>query len=182
MSKKALHKLIRERELPEDGEQITNELYEGADHTAVLLSVAQLQHELEQYVTSTFKVTDGAELEALYQPGGLLSSFHLLIQLSFALGLIDKDEREHLNRIRAIRNVFAHAMRPVGFHMEAIADEAGKLPLTKEFTNEYPICSARERFIFSTWQMGTEMIRRTSLRYETELRHLKTEIGKEAGR
>ena len=175
MSKNALRKLIRERELPEDEERLNEELYEGSDHTAVLLSVSQLQHALEHYVTGAFAVRDEDELEALTEPGGLLSSFHLLIQLGYALGLIDRDEREHLNRVRAIRNVFAHAMRPVGFHMKVIADEANKLPLSKEFTDEYPTCTARERFVFSTWQMGTELFRRSALRLKAELDRLKAE-------
>ncbi|HZV21346.1 MAG TPA: hypothetical protein VE986_07355 [Hyphomicrobiales bacterium] len=158
---KALKKLIRERELPEDEERVVAELYEGSDHTAVLLSVSQLHRELERYVVGTLGVKDEKELEGLTQPGNLLSSFNLVIQLAHVLGLIDKVEREHLDRIRAIRNVFAHAMRPVGFHMDVIAEEANKLPLRQDFVDEYPQCSPRERFVYSTMQMGTEFIRRS---------------------
>ena len=66
-------------------------------------------------------------------------------------------------------------MRPVGFHMAVIADEANKLPLTKEFTDEYPECTARERFVFSTFQMGTELFRRTAIHFEAEIEQLKAQ-------
>jgi DNA-binding MltR family transcriptional regulator len=165
------------------------ELYEGSDHTAVLLSVSQLQNALERYVVETFAVRDEDELEQLTQPGGLLASFNSVIQLAYVLGLINKVEREHLDRIRAIRNVFAHAMRPIGFHMDIIAKEANKLPLRKDFTDKYPECTARERFVFFALQMDTEFRRRTTLSLQARLQtlmdesirnklSLSTEIGK----
>jgi hypothetical protein len=175
-SKNALRKLIRERELPEDEECVIAELGEGSDHTAVLLSVSQLHNELERYVVGTLAVKDEKELEGLTEPGGLLASFHLVIQLAYVLGLIDKIEREHLDRIRAIRNVFAHAMRPVGFHVNVIAKEANKLPLRKDFADEYPQCSPRERFVFSTMQLGTEFIHRSTLHLKEKNERLERSI------
>lgn len=166
MSNNALRKLIRQRELPEDGDRLTDELYNGSDHTAVLLCVSQLQNALEQYIVATFAIQDEKALEPLFEPGGVLSSFHLITQLAYVLGLIDTKERGHLDRIRAIRNVFAHAMRPVGFHIKEIATEANKLPLSTKFSDEYPMCTPRERFVFSTWEMGTEYFRRTAIRFE----------------
>jgi hypothetical protein len=176
MSKKALRKLIRERELPEDEERVVAELYEGSDHTAVLLSVSQVHNALERYVVGTLVVKDEKELEGLTQPGNLLASFNLVIQLAYVLGLIDKVEREHLDRIRGIRNVFAHSMRPVGFHMDIIAEEANRLPLREGFADEYEQCSPRERFVFSTMQMGTEFIRRNALHLEAKNERLQRSL------
>ena len=62
--------------------------------------------------------------------------------------------------------------------MDIIADEANMLPLSKEFTDEYPVCSARERFVFSCWQMGTELFRRSGERLKVEISKHKTEISK----
>jgi hypothetical protein len=43
MSKNALRKLIRKRNLPEDEERIREQLFNSSVHTVVLLSVSQLQ-------------------------------------------------------------------------------------------------------------------------------------------
>ena len=176
MSKKTLRKLIRQRDLPEDEERLNSELYEGSDHTAVLLSVSQLQSALEGFVVDALAVKGEAEVEPLFEPGGLLASFHLVIQQAYVLGLISKTEREDLDRIKSVRNVFAHAMRPVGFHMDIIADEAKKLPLTKEFTDEYPECTPRERFVFCTLQLGTEFTKRSVRRTKSRIEWLNEQI------
>ena len=56
--------------------------------------------------------------------------------------------------------------------MAAIAEEAKLLPLKKEFTDEYPVCSPREQFVFSTWQMGNELFRRSAEHFERRVEWL----------
>lgn len=47
--------------------------------------------------------------DKLFTGYGPLASFSAKIDMAFALGLIDAEQRKTLNHVRHIRNVFAHA-------------------------------------------------------------------------
>jgi hypothetical protein len=72
------------------------------------------------------------ELDALfYNEQAPLSTFYGRIMVGHAIGIYGMMVREELDVIRRVRNVFAHAMRPLSFSHPFIAKEVRSLrPLT----------------------------------------------------
>jgi hypothetical protein len=81
-------------------------------------------------------------------PMAPLSSFSAKILIAYALGIIDNEYKSQLDRFRSIRNVFAHAVKPVDFETDIIAAECNKLDPQRLMKAKYEpeTDSPRERF------------------------------------
>lgn len=64
---------------------------------------------------------------ALFDGYGPLATFFAKIDLGFALGIYDVDQRMDFHIIRSIRNEFAHALEPITFENESIVRKLSKL-------------------------------------------------------
>ncbi len=117
------------REAPSDAEQ--NEVLRfvtGAPAvTAAILGAALVEHELELHLIEKLKRKDPETIELLTDQGGPMGTFSAKITLAYALGVIDETDMAHLNIIRHIRNVFAHARKLVFFDHELIGRELRKI-------------------------------------------------------
>lgn len=127
MAKKGLRELSRERATGEELNLLLEEIPKATDRHAVILLCSLLQSYLCVMIIRHLKNDDVDTLEELYEHGGPLSSFYSQIHLAYALGLFDKKIKRDLNTVRTIRNVFAHAAKPVSFKTDRILAEVAKL-------------------------------------------------------
>ncbi|MBE7478977.1 MAG: hypothetical protein HS104_03155 [Polyangiaceae bacterium] len=94
-------------------ERVYVEFKGESDRAVALLAAAFLDHELECLLRRFFREVRVAD--SLFKPMQPLSSFSARTKLSYVLALIDVRSYRDLNRIRKIRNVFAHDRHPRAF-------------------------------------------------------------------
>ena len=84
-------------------------LNDSDDRTAAILGGGMLENELALMIMSRFRGLSSREHQELFdRDGAVLYSFSDKIQLGYALRLYGKEIMDELNRIRRIRNSFAH--------------------------------------------------------------------------
>jgi hypothetical protein len=156
--------LIKDLPTLEDWDQIIDELEGVSDRSAAILISAHAEDALSALIVSRFKVQCVADLEALYDRDGALSSFFSKIHLGYVMGLYDAETKGDLEVIRRVRNAFAHAPRPISFRTAEIIDECKKLktinnhthPVRKIFEWDYSRASPdnyRELFVVTGLNM-----------------------------
>jgi DNA-binding MltR family transcriptional regulator len=91
--------------------------------------------------------------ELFYSPTAILANFSARILLCYALGIIDKRQRQDLDAIRNIRNVFAHRVKNLSFDHTLIAKECRTLKSAE--TAGFP---PRETYITNCLALYTEII------------------------
>jgi hypothetical protein len=139
------------------------EMHNGSDRVAAILGSALVENELLHLLETRF--WDEGDREALFHnKGAPLQTFSSRILISKALGLISSAMAAELNRVRAIRNMFAHALLSVDFaHPDVAAycenlrpSDANMLSWEGEDDRELP--PARVRFEKSCWHLTTTML------------------------
>lgn len=112
-----------------------------SDRAAGLLAGMYVEAGLQSAITSWI-VSDADVLRGVFEDASApLGTFSAKIKMGRALGLYDPETERTLDQIRTIRNVFAHALRPVDFDHPTIADvvrslSKGPMP---EGTNINPV-------------------------------------------
>jgi DNA-binding MltR family transcriptional regulator len=107
----------------EEFNQIDSEVHLVHDRAAAILLVAQVERFLEVAIVARLsRGRDEATVESLVGRDGPLSTFSSKIRLAYAMGLIEDIERDDLDKLREIRNLFAHAMRPVTFDTDQVQE------------------------------------------------------------
>jgi hypothetical protein len=111
------------RELPsmDEFEQIDREVLYVHDRAAAILLVSQVERFLEIAIVSRLFHQDKATVATL------VSTFSAKIRLAYAMGFISEEERKDLDRLREVRNAFAHALRPITFTNELIIGHTAAL-------------------------------------------------------
>lgn len=114
----------------------TLETQAESDRGVVLVCATYLEDLLGRLLIAFFKLervfSEGQDVQESRNRAvksllkGNLSNFATRIDLTFALGLIDEWQRNDLNRIRVVRNTFAHKLEIMDFSDK----EAGKLVLS----------------------------------------------------
>lgn len=98
----------------------------------------------------------------LFKGTGCLATFSAKITMCFGLGLISKDEKQTLNLVRKIRNIFAHDINTkLTFKTNEIADRTKSLALL-DLLKGKPILakdnnSPRWRFILAVGILATSI-------------------------
>ncbi len=104
------------------------ELADQPDRTAAIVAAAFLERAIENAITSRLKHRDEETLKGLFEDAsGPLATFDAKIRVGYALDLFGPTTRGDFDRIRKIRNAFAHALIDVTFDTELIAAELAKL-------------------------------------------------------
>jgi hypothetical protein len=97
-----------------------------------------------------------------YESRGPLSDLSSRIKLAYALDVVGPKTRDDLEHVRAVRNSFAHALRPVGFELKEVSDVCNLLNLHYELT------------LMTRWAMGDSPRARyinTTITIATRLKH-----------
>jgi DNA-binding MltR family transcriptional regulator len=87
---------------------------------AAMLTAAVLDRLLESALLSRFEKNNREVRDAIFGDFGVLRDFSSKIEMSFALGLIDREGYKSLHAIRRIRNLFAHSKDYVNFDSDAV--------------------------------------------------------------
>ena len=110
----------------------------GPPIVCAVLGLATVEHELDTLLLRAMKRKDDATWNLLTSESGPFSTFSAKVSAGYALGLYDEVTRDHLNRIRKIRNSFAHAQRLLSFDDEVILDLIRKSALpTQRYSERY---------------------------------------------
>jgi DNA-binding MltR family transcriptional regulator len=126
--KPSLYDLSRQHVRPEDRDEYIKELLGGSDRAAALVAAADVEAFLPLLIRLKVTRLDEAELKALFfERNAPLGEFAARTLVAYGLGVIDAGERDDLNIIRRVRNVFAHSVAPVTFEHELIAQECSHL-------------------------------------------------------
>lgn len=132
MPKKSASKLIKLLNFAnsEDWEGLLDELLQGSDRSCAILGGVFLDEYLQRLIGG-FLIDDKEVSDGLFGIEKPLSTFSSRIKIAYALGLICKETYRDLNRIRNIRNVFAHTMHGLDFSHEDIKEWCNELELPK---------------------------------------------------
>jgi hypothetical protein len=121
-SRATLLKSIRDlsRLLPDEQERINHilQLSVHPDHTAAIAAVACLEGALKTAIKLHLRPDlspDDDKRLFEYSSNGMLSTLDSRIKMSYALGMLQSDERDDLDAIRSIRNAFAHSGSIIDF-------------------------------------------------------------------
>lgn len=130
-AKKGKLRDLSRRDLTAEEEQAAYQAFlQGGPTVTALLGQAMVEYELDRLLRSRFKRCTDEMWIRLTDDRGPLATFSARITMGRAFGLFDEAVEDHLNRIRKIRNAFAHAKHIIGFDNTLILDElrACKLP------------------------------------------------------
>ncbi len=122
------------------------------DRGSALIAIAWVDGALEAFLRSKFR-DEKTIADFLLRRDGPLGSFSSRIKTAYLLGLITASLYSDLERMRGIRNDFAHVRRRVRFKDQSIKDRCKLLHGAKAFENGTgnPIRSPRQRFLLSAF-------------------------------
>lgn len=126
--KPSLSNLSRQSVKAEQREQYVKELMGESDRASALVAAAELDTVLTVLLMGKFaKLSELEKDEMFYGKRAPLSDFASRIFVAYGLGVISQGERDDLNRIRRVRNAFAHSFIPLTFGHELVVKECEAL-------------------------------------------------------
>lgn len=130
---RSINSLIRqEPSVAEMFEVLDNDVVSRMDDRSLaILESAYVEQELEEFLTSRLVTLKKEEFRGLFEGGGPLSSFSAKTKIAYAFGCIGRNTRNELDRIRTIRNVFAHSRLPLRFDTGELKAECERLMTPK---------------------------------------------------
>ena len=140
MSLKKLSARTAEYKTIGDHPALNQELVNGSDRVAVLLGATIVDTHLERLLSKFFlnSAKETKELLSSSNASAPLSSFSARTKIAYCLGLIEKIEFEDLNRIREIRNTFAHNLFECDFDTTSVRDALTSMHHMRHFQSEHP--------------------------------------------
>jgi hypothetical protein len=122
-SHSSLGKLARRSPSLGDHFVILHQLQTLDDRAAAILAAIQVEAALESVLLRKMIPLPDKEINEIFVGDSApLSTFSAKIRMAFALGIIGPEARHDLNRLRTIRNAFAHARMPVSFDTSEIVE------------------------------------------------------------
>jgi Mannitol repressor len=107
-----------------------------SDHAIALMGASIAEKALEVAILSQFVDLSTDERQRLfdYDKRGPLSDLSAKIKIGYAIGIYGKSTREDLDKVRQIRNAFAHTLQLVTFDTPTIADLCASLHMPETST------------------------------------------------
>lgn len=113
---------------PDDGDSTLRELEGDSDRACALIAVSILDRVLVGILaTQMVKVPADEHKSLFYGQTAFLGSFSNKIRLCYVLSLMSKEQTQHLNTMRDIRNYFAHSLGPASFNDPIVIAECATL-------------------------------------------------------
>lgn len=162
MAKKPkLNDLSRQLPGPDDWTDFFEELKTQSDRGAVLIAGSLVDSTVRLALQCKMIEMSKEESEGLFENvNAPLGSFSARIKVGRALGIYGPLLEKKLNRIRQIRNQFAHALVPLDLSHEIIAKECEAFPLMMllkwPLPNEWS--DARIRFVTACFDASDYMV------------------------
>jgi hypothetical protein len=110
---------------------IIDRIDQGDDRSAAILAASFLEDRLQKAILARL-VHDKVVIGEMFKGYGPLATFRAKIDLAFLMSIIGAPMRQHLHRIREIRNRFAHRLDVHHFEAIEIKDLSRKLPRIKD--------------------------------------------------
>lgn len=105
-----------------------NEFKNESDRGAVLISLSYIDELLEILIKRKLVPVNEKQQDVLFDlPNAPISTLSSKISLSYRLGLISEEFQTVLNKLREIRNEFAHSFECVSFNENRIRDKVNNL-------------------------------------------------------
>src|SRR5215211_4864291 len=123
-----LHDLSRQIPTPDELKAFFDSVKDMDGRAAALILASLVDNNLEACIGLRFVRLGKRRFDNMFRnPRAPLGSFSSRIAVAYALGIIDGEARCQLDRIRDIRNAFAHAMLVISFDDPLIAKACRKL-------------------------------------------------------
>jgi len=106
--------------------EFRNNLSLETDRGLVLMAVAYIDERLSVLLEKYF-VDDQNVVKTLFDATGPLGTFSSKLKLAYGIGLLPKNIYTDCNKIRKIRNSFAHVSKPITFEDEPIKSQTHSL-------------------------------------------------------
>ena len=110
---------------------------EHNDRGTAIIGATIIERVFESVLSTHFRQLGSDDYDRIFYgdraPLGTLSAKS---RIAYALNLCTKQVREETDRIREIRNAFAHALRPLDFETQEICNLCAHLRLAPEAANE----------------------------------------------
>jgi hypothetical protein len=116
--------LVNEAELAS-----VEELESQSDRGVAIMGGAFVEERVRQAILHRLRPLSKTMRDRLFNGDRPLSSFSAKIDLGFALGLYGPVTRADLDRVRRVRNIFAHSLAPCDFSRADIEDLVTKICL-----------------------------------------------------
>lgn len=161
-----------------------------SDRSAALVCVALVERALEKAILTRFIKLSLRARKELFDSRGPLSSFYSKTRMGLALGLFGTKGVKELDRIREIRNVFAHSAHDVRFSTARVKQSCHSLTSPKriipallvvcglrtfeeidlDLKLKYRLENAREQFVYAcciTWLLLESAELKRPMKYRT---------------
>lgn len=159
----ALKKSIKEQPNSQEVYQLLKEAPTQSDRASAIVLGTVVESSLEDALLSRLIALSKTDYASLFEGDAPLGNFSSKIKMGFALQIFGTKTRAELNRVREIRNVFAHARKPVSFD----TPEIGHICQLMSFHDGVPIAanekpppamdSPKIRFIVNCVQLWSEL-------------------------
>ena len=115
----ALKELRKKETTAQEFQAIVDEMFSVKDDRGVALMAGGLvEAALDRFLRASVR----GSTSKIFGRGGPLDTFAKQIMAAYSFGLIDKEVRDDLDRLREIRNTFAHTRAVISFSTQAISE------------------------------------------------------------
>lgn len=143
-----------------DFQGFLDEFQTESDRAAAVVGTAYLSQSLRQIIATTL-VDDDKLLDVLLEPGRPLGNLWSRTQVAYSMVLISEDEYDDLNKIREIRNRFAHDLQGLRFSDKWAKDMCTTLNRPGELSKLAPLAAdGRTLFNVTVAMLHTQMLNR----------------------
>jgi hypothetical protein len=119
----ALKKLLKAKPTPDDVKRALKELDTDGPRGTVVLGHALIEDAMRSAIAFQARPLEEEEYNQLFRWIGPLSSMSAMTRVAHAFKIIGTKTRDDLDRLRELRNAFAHAQVILTFESEAVLTE-----------------------------------------------------------
>lgn len=181
-SKPKIRDLSRETPTDEEFDAVLTAIEAGPPIVSAILGQSLVELQLDVLLRKQFKKRDEATWNALTDESGPLATLSSKIACGYAMGLFDERTKDWLNRIRGIRNAFAHSKVILDFENHLVLKTLRASPPTKSKKGELhkmlrlvrsPKTTGHEAFVALCTAVYVSLIRREIRSLSASNRNLK---------
>lgn len=132
-----------------------------SDRGAALLAGSMLDEKVLELLNAF--LIEGEVARNLLRANGPVGTFAARVDMAYALGLIEEEERVEINLIRRVRNPMGHTWRSIDFSDDRLRDLIAKLPWRGPEDIELTARTPRSRFTFAVVSLLVSLLWRRRL-------------------
>lgn len=161
--KSGLHDLRGWRPNENEWNLLFREIEQQSDRAAAIIAASFLEETLLLALQCVVIEAPAVRKELFEQANSPLGTFGSRITMGHALGVYDDSIRKRLDAVRAIRNVFAHTLKPIDFSEPSISRTCSTLPLLELPARSFPAIpsewdEARKKYIGVCYRHGHDLV------------------------